>query len=187
MSKFLLTSAVALFAVGVGSAAIVPKVPTQQLARHVGEQHLHAALQSVHAAEKAEKAGNTKAALADAQKAIQQLHQATQAFHHQGNTGKGNAGKGNTVGKGNAGKGNVAAKGNAGKVNAVGKGNAGAKGAGQQHPHHTHVQNAIKDLHAAEAMMKGGKVGKAEHDLRKAAVQIQDAIKAHHAHHNTKK
>ncbi len=89
MPKFLLIAAAVGLSVG-GASAVVPVVPGKQIANHLGEQHLHAALKATHAAAKAEKAGNTQAARADAQAAIQSLHAAAKAFdqHHKASAGK---------------------------------------------------------------------------------------------------
>ena len=147
MSKFLLIAAAVGFSVG-GASAVVPVVPGKQIANHLGEQHLHAALKATHAAAKAEKAGNAQAARADAQAAIQSLHAAAKAFdqHHKASGGK----------------------------------------TGTHHHTHPHIQAALHDLQAAEKVMAGGKVAKAEKDFHKAATQIQDAIKAHRQHHKKK-
>ena len=48
------------------------------------------------------------------------------------------------------------------------------------HHHHTHLTAALHDLSAAEKLMKNGNIGKAEHDLHKAATQVKDALKHHH-------
>ncbi len=87
MSKFLLLAAAVGLSVGGAAAAVVPG---KQIANHLGEQHLHAALKATHAAAKAEKVGNSQAARADGQAAIQSLHAAAKAFdhHHKASGGK---------------------------------------------------------------------------------------------------
>ena len=47
--------------------------------------------------------------------------------------------------------------------------------------HHSHLTAALKDLSAAEKLMKSGHIAKAEHDLAKAATQVKDALKHHHS------
>ena len=86
MSKFLSLAAAVGLSVG-GASAVVPVVQGKQIANHLGEQHLHAALKATHAAAKA---GNTQAARIDAQTAIQALHAAAKAFdqHHKASGGK---------------------------------------------------------------------------------------------------
>jgi hypothetical protein len=56
---------------------------------------------------------------------------------------------------------------------------SGALSTAVHHKHHSHLQQALKDMNKAEQQLRTGHTGKSAHDVTAAERQIHDALRTH--------